>query len=72
MAAISPTAPQKRHWIENLTWVLIYGGLLAVVLGLATGRADEVVGWSLGAPGAVAAMIGLALIWVRSLMKVNP
>ena len=67
MAAIAHK--RKRHWIENLSWVLIYGGLLAVTLGIATGRADEATGWSLAAPGAVAAALGVALIWVRSRMK---
>ncbi|MDA7418025.1 hypothetical protein PGB34_16800 [Xenophilus arseniciresistens] len=68
MTAIAP-AKRQRHWIEHLTWVLIYGGLLMVVLGIATGRASEALGWSLAAPGAVAAAVGLLLIWVRSRMK---
>lgn len=68
MAAIA-AAKRKRHWIENLTWVLIYGGLLTLVLGIATGRTDEAIGWTLAAPGAIAAAVGLVLIWVRSRMK---
>jgi len=65
-----PTASKKkRHWIENLTWVLIYGGLLVLVLGIATGRSDAAVGWALAVPGAVAAAVGVALIYVRSRMK---
>ena len=65
-----PTASgKKRHWIENLTWVLIYGGLLTLVLGLATGRANEAAGWALAVPGAIAAAVGVALIYVRSRMK---
>lgn len=71
MAAISQTGPRKRHWIENLTWVLIYGGLLALVLGVAVARADESTGWALGVPGAVVALAGVVLIWVRSRMKVE-
>lgn len=67
MAAIAHK--RKRHWIEHLTWVLIYGGLLTVVLGIATGRSDEAIGWRLMVPGAIAAAIGLVLIGVRSRMK---
>lgn len=68
MAATASTG-KKRHWIENLTWVLIYGGLLVLILGIATGRSDEGTGWALGVPGAVLAAVGFALIYVRSRMK---
>ena len=65
-----PTASgKKRHWIEHLTWVLIYGGLLVLILGIAVGRGNEAVGWGLAVPGAVAAAVGVALIYVRSRMK---
>ncbi|MDN4590991.1 hypothetical protein DBA29_21140 [Xenophilus aerolatus] len=65
-----PTASKKkRHWIENLTWVLIYGGLLTMVLGIATARSDSATGWAIAVPGGVAAAIGVVLIYVRSRMK---
>ena len=66
-----PTASKKkRHWIENLTWVLIYGGLLTMVLGIATGRSDPSTGWAIAVPGGLAAAVGFVLIYVRSRMKV--
>jgi hypothetical protein len=53
-------------WVERLVWILIYGGLLTVVIGLATRGQDATAGWSLIAVGAVAAVVGVFLIWVRS------
>ena len=58
----------KPATVETLAWVLIYGGLLLAVLGLAVQRQDDALGWSLAALGAVAAGVGVALIWVRSRM----
>lgn len=53
-------------WLERLIWSLIYGGLLALVLGLATGDAHVVFGWSLTVVGAVVALAGVVLIFVRA------
>ena len=69
MPAIADNKSTKRHWIENLTWVLIYGGLLLLVLGIATGRTDEATGWAIATPGGIAAAVGVVLIYVRSRMK---
>lgn len=55
--------------VEAWVWVLIYGGLLALVLGLATGRTDAALGWLLGVAGAVVAAAGVVLLWVRSRLK---
>ena len=55
---------RMHAWI----WGLIYGGLLLLVFGLATRPFDELVGWILVAVGGVAAVVGFALIWVRSRM----
>jgi len=44
--------------VEAWVWVLIYGGLLTLVLGLATGRTDAALGWLLGVAGAVVAAAG--------------
>jgi O-antigen/teichoic acid export membrane protein len=60
----------KNATIETWVWVLIYGGLLAVGLGLAmqqqgTGAA----GWALVVGGGVAAAVGVLLIWLRSRRK---
>ena len=53
--------------LEKLVWVLIYGGLLVVCLGIFAKRADAAFGWALIAGGAVAAVLGAVLIYVRSL-----
>lgn len=53
--------------LEKLVWVLIYGGLLVVCLGIFARRDDPVFGWSLIAGGAAVAVLGAVLIYVRSL-----
>ena len=63
------TGEEKRRRVEQLIWVYIYGGLFAVVLGIATGRNDEALGWWIAVPGAIVAGVGVVLIYVRSRMK---
>ena len=58
----------KTSTVEALVWVLVYGGLLLLCLGLFGGRSDGVLGWLLGLAGAVLAATGVALIYVRSRM----
>lgn len=60
----------KNSTIETWVWVLIYGGLLAVGLGLAmqqqgAGAAGQV----LVAGGGVTAAVGVLMIWLRSRRK---
>ena len=64
--AAEPKAAKPYARLEAWIWVLIYGGLLVLVLGLATGRENEALGWSLAVPGAVVAAVGAVLIYVRS------
>lgn len=52
--------------LDALIWVLIYGGLLTLVLGIASHGHTAVGGWSLSVLGAVAAIAGVVLIVVRS------
>lgn len=59
-------------WLERLIWLLIYGGLFGVVLGIATGGAHLVAGWSLGVLGGIAVAAGIVLIWVRSRLRLTP
>ena len=59
-------------WVESLAWLLIYGGFVAVILGIATGGAHLVAGWSLGVLGGVAMAAGVVLIWVRSRLRETP
>ena len=62
----STTSNKSIIRLQQLIWVLIYGGLLTLVLGLSVQRSDDAIGWSLVAGGAVVAAIGFALIYVRS------
>ena len=52
--------------LQNLIWVLIYGGLLTLVLGVFTRRVDDSLGWAMVLAGGVIAAIGAVLIYVRS------
>ena len=62
----STTSSKSIARLQQLIWVLIYGGLLTLVLGLSVQRTDETLGWSLVAGGGMVAAIGFALIYVRS------
>ena len=55
--------------IEKLTWVLIFGGLLLLSLGLFVARQSAGFGWSLVGLGGAAVFAGVVLIFVRSRMK---
>jgi hypothetical protein len=59
-------------WVERLIWILIYGGILLVILGIVAGGTHLIAGWSLGAVGAAAITGGVVLIWVRSRMQEPP
>ncbi len=59
----------KPITVETLAWVLIYGGLLALMLGIFVGRAHVPLGWTLIAGGGIVAVAGAVLIVVRSRMK---
>ena len=57
--------------MQQLTWVLIYGGLLTMVLGVSVRRTDDALGWTLLAVGAVVALAGFALVLMRARMKAD-
>jgi len=57
--------------IQQLIWVLIYGGLLALVLGLSVERHDQAMGWSMVVGGGCVALLGAVLIYVRSRLKAD-
>jgi hypothetical protein len=57
--------------MQQLIWVLIYGGLLTLVLGLSVQRTDDALGWSMVAGGAVLALIGFGLVFVRARSKAD-
>ena len=52
--------------IERLVWILIYGGLFAFVLGLASLSRAPATAWSLIVLGGCAAVVGVVLIWIRA------
>ena len=56
-------------WLQGLIWVLIYGGLLTLVLGLSVAPIDDDTGWSLIVGGGVGVAVGVVLIFVRSRMN---
>jgi vacuolar-type H+-ATPase subunit I/STV1 len=61
------TTPSKTiARLQQLIWVLIYGGLFTLILGLSVQRSNDALGWSMVAGGGVVAAIGFALIYVRS------
>lgn len=57
--------------LHGLIWILIYGGLLTLVLGLFVENTDDDLGWSLVVGGGLIAAVGFVLIYVRSKIKVN-
>ena len=52
--------------METWTWVLIYGGLLTLFVGLFALRQSDALGWAMVSGGAVAAAVGVVLIVLRS------
>lgn len=62
----STTSSKSIARLQQLIWILIYGGLLTLVLGLSVQRMDEALGWSMVVAGSVVAAIGFVLIYVRS------
>ena len=65
--ALLPNSKQ----LHKLIWVLVYGGLLTLVLGLSVQRSDDDLGWSMVAAGLVLALLGFALVFVRARMKAD-
>ncbi|MFM9923005.1 hypothetical protein VLK31_08445 [Variovorax sp. H27-G14] len=59
-----PPKPHAR--LEKWIWILIYGGLFVFILGIATARTDATLGWTIATPGGIVALVGFALIYVRS------
>lgn len=52
--------------LETWAWVLLYGGLFGVVLGLFVQPADVPLGAGLMVAGGIAAAGGVWMIWWRS------
>ena len=62
-------AGDRTTRVERWVWILIYGGLGTLVLGLAVEDLNFPLGWSMVCGGAAVAIAGVVLIYVRSRMK---
>jgi len=62
----------RADTVDKLIWVLVYGGLLAVCLGLALQATDSGLGWVFIGGGVLVAAVGALLVWVRSRMADDP
>ena len=62
----------RNATLQKLIWVLIYGGLLAVLLGLSIQKADDALGWPIVVSGALLAAAGAVLIFIRARRKDLP
>ena len=66
-----PASNRLVQRIERLTWMLIYGGLLALILGWWVIPSDDDTGYILLAGGGLVAVVGFLLIYVRSKIKAD-
>jgi len=62
----SKQPPKPFERLEKWIWIAIYAGIFLFILGVATGRIDEAMGWVLAVPGVVLVVTGIVLIYVRS------
>jgi len=63
-----PTQHQL-DWLHRVIWILIYGGLLVLITGIALQRSDPVLGEPIAWGGAVLVAVGAALIYLRSRLQ---
>ena len=56
--------------LHAFIWILIYGGLFTLVIGLAVVRSDDGLGWWITGVGVALAVSGAVLVYVRS--KIDP
>ena len=54
--------------VEVLIWVLIYGGLLVLAVGLALREVHGLLAGTVSLIGGLVAAVGVVLIWIRSRM----
>ena len=66
-----PVSNKSVARLQSLIWILIYGGLLTLVLGLSVQRLDDAIGWSMVVLGGIVAAAGAALVYVRSRINVG-
>ncbi len=61
--------PLQLKRLQALIWVLIFGGLLTLVLGLSLGRYDPSAGRACVGVGGLMAAVGALLILLRARLK---
>jgi glucan phosphoethanolaminetransferase (alkaline phosphatase superfamily) len=67
------TASKKTLlWMQRLVWIYIYGGLLALVMGIFVARADIALARTMQGVGLFFVILGVVLIYVRSRLKETP
>lgn len=59
-------------WVQRLVWICIYGGLLAIVLGVFLNRTEPEQADTIQSVGGVFVAIGVLLIYLRSRLKETP
>jgi hypothetical protein len=57
-----------RSKVEVWVWVLVYGGMIVLGIGLAVQGTDAATGWVMAGLGATLIAVGALLVWVRSRM----
>lgn len=57
------------QWIQRLVWICIYGGLLAIVLGIFLNRIEPDQADLIQTVGGLFVAIGVLLLYVRSLLR---
>ena len=62
------TANPKMARLHKITWALIFGGLLSVILGIFVSETDDAVGWMMIIGGALLTVAGAVLVYVHSTM----
>jgi membrane protein DedA with SNARE-associated domain len=61
------TATRIDAWI----WVVVYGGLIVLGVGLTVQRSDDALGWIVALVGALLVATGALLVWIRSRIKTD-
>ena len=57
---------RRKARLDVLIWVLIFGGMFAIALGIASRPTAPASGWTLMGVGASACVAGVVLIGMRS------
>lgn len=65
-------SPRTLARLDNLIWTLIFGGLIVLVLGIASHRETAIGGWTLSVLGSLATAAGGVLVVVRSRLQEDP